>query len=105
VWGAVVLLQPGDQALPRGPWWLIGAALVVAAVGCAAVAAQLGQPAPGSLVAAVVGMAVFAPFVVGPLLAWPSPYPVDALTTGVRTFWLCVAGAGLAGCVVALRRA
>jgi hypothetical protein len=105
VWAAVVLVRPGDLPLPRSAWWLVGAAVVLVAVGAAAVASRLGQPAPGSLVAALVGLSVFAPVVVGPLVGWPSPYPAEALTAGVRTFWLCVAGAGLVGCLVALRRA
>lgn len=105
VWAAIVWLRPGDLPLQRSGWWLVGAAVVVAAVGAAGVAARLDQAAPGSLVAATVGLVVFAPVVVGPLLGWPSPYPAEALTSGARTFWLCLAGTGLTGCVVALRRA
>jgi hypothetical protein len=105
VWSAIVLLRPGDVPVQRGGWWLMGAALVLAAVGTAGVASRLERSAPGSLVAALVVLAVFAPLVVGSLLGWSSPYPVDGLTAGVRTFWLCVAGGGLVACVATLRPA
>lgn len=105
VWSAVLLLRPGDVPPQRDGWWLVGTALVVAAVGAAGLASRRDLPAPGSVVAALVVVAVFAPMVAAPVLGWPSPYPAEALTTAARAFWLCLAGAGLAGCVATLRPA
>ena len=105
VWSAIVLLRPGDVPQQRGGWWLVGTSVVVAAVGAAGIASRRDLVAPGSVVAALVALAVFAPMVVGSVLGWPSPYPAEGLTAGVRAFWLCVAGAGLAACVATVRPA
>ncbi len=103
VWSSVVLLRPGDLALQRSGWWLVGAATIALVAGTAALASRRQVAAPGSLLAAVVALAVIGPVIVTSFLGWESIYPVEGFPAAVRTFWWVVAAAGAIACLAALR--
>lgn len=103
LWSGIVLSRPEAVPLDRPGWLLIGAALTLLTVGIAALAARREQAAPGSGLASVVAIAVFAPVVLGTLFDWGSVYPFGDFSTAATTFWLVVGGAGGLACLVALR--
>ncbi len=103
VWGAVVLLRPGDLPLERAGWSLIGAAAVTITVGLAALASRHEVPAAGATLAASAVLAVIAPVVVSPFLGWESAYPFGGFAPGVWVFWWVVAGVGVGSLLLGLR--
>ncbi|MGH3337016.1 MAG: hypothetical protein ACRDOZ_14440 [Nocardioides sp.] len=103
VWTALIAWRPGDLPLTRAGWLLAGAATILLVVGMAGVAARRELPAPGALLAPVIAIAVFSPVVITLFLGWSSIYPVGDFESGVRTFWLLVAGSGVVACAAALR--
>lgn len=103
LWAAVIALRPGDLPLSRPGWWLLGTATILLATGLGAVSARPDNPTPGPVLAGLVALAVLAPVVTSGLLGFPIPFPVEGFTSGVRTFWLLVAGVATMLCAAALR--
>jgi hypothetical protein len=103
VWTVAVLLRPGDLALERASWWLVGAAAVAAGVGLAGVASRRAVPTPGPPLAAAVVLAAIGPVVVTSFLGVESIYPVGDFAWSIRTVWLGVASVGLLACGLAVR--
>lgn len=98
LWCVVVALRPGDLALSRPGWLLIGVAGVLTGAGLAAVASRRGVPRPGSALAALLTLAALVPVVSFGFLGLTSPYPLDGFPDAVRTTWLVVAtAAGVVG--------
>jgi hypothetical protein len=103
VWAVVVTLRPGDVPLARPGWCLVGGAAVLLVAGSAALASRRLVPAPGSVLAPVVAVAVVAPVTFAGLFSWGTLYPIGDFPDPVRTVWLGVALSGAAVCAVALR--
>ena len=103
VWTAAVWAAPGDLALDRGTWWVVGAAAVVLGVGAAAAASRRSVPMPGAALAPILVLGLFAPLVITMFLGWEPVYPVDGFTDSSGRFWTAVAVAGLLACAAALR--
>jgi hypothetical protein len=103
VWAVVVTLRPGDVALSRSGWWLLGGATVLLVVGSAALASRRLLPTPGALLAPVVALAAVAPVTLAGMFSWGTLYPIGDFPDPVRTVWLGVAISGAAVCAVALR--
>jgi hypothetical protein len=103
MWAVVVAVRPGDVLLARPEWWLVGGATVLLVAGSAALASRLYVPAPGSVLAPVVALAVVAPVTFAGLFSWGTLYPIGDFPDPVRTVWLGVALSGAAVCAVALR--
>jgi len=105
LWVVAVALRPGDLALSRGPWWLVGFAAIMLAAGVAALASRYAVAAPGGPLAAGVVLAVIGPVIVTAFLGWDTPYPVDDFGTEVVAFWSAVAALAVLTCAAALRPA
>ena len=103
VWSLVVAVGPGDLPLSRGSWMLVGVAAIALTAGLAGLASRRAVATPGGSLAAVVVLAVLSPLVVGEFLGWESLYPIGDFTSGVLTFWLAVAAAGVLACLASLR--
>jgi hypothetical protein len=103
VWAVLVALRPGDVPLVRPGWWLVGGATVLLVAGSAALASRRYVPAPSSVLAPVVALAVVAPVTFAGLFSWGTLYPIGDFPDPVRTVWLGVALSGAAVCAVALR--
>ena len=103
VWTLVVLVRPGELALDRRGWWLVGAAAIAFSVGLAALASRHEVDAPGSLLAALVALAMIGPVVVAGFFGADTVYPIEGFSSGVRSFWLAVAACGAGACLLALR--
>ena len=103
LWTLVVLARPGDLPLARGGWWLGGAATITLGAGLAALASRREVGAPGSILAAVLALAVLGALVVTSFLGWDSVYPIAGFSGGVWTFWLAVSTAAGLALLAALR--
>jgi len=103
LWAAVVTLRPGDVALSRPGWLLLGGATVLLVVGSAALASRRLVPTPGALLAPVVALTAVAPVTLSGMFSWGSLYPIGDFPDAVRTVWLGVALSAAVVCVVALR--
>ncbi len=103
LWALLVTLRPGDLALARAGWWLLGGAAILLVTGAAALASRRLVPGPGNVLAPVVAMAVVGPVVVAGFVGWSTLYPVGEFPAGVRTVWLAVAVVGAVSCAAALR--
>jgi hypothetical protein len=103
VWAVVIALRPGDVALVRPGWWLLGGATLVLVAGSAALASRRLVPTPGALLAPVVALAAVAPVTLTGMFRWGSLYPIGDFPHAVRTVWLGVALVGLAVCTIAFR--
>ncbi len=103
VWALVVALRPGDVALWRPGWWLLGGATVLLVVGSAALASRRLVPTPGALLAPVVAVAAVAPVTLSGMFSWGTLYPIGDFPEPVRIAWLAVALAGVGVGAVALR--
>lgn len=103
MWAVVVAVPPGDVPLARPEWWLVGGAAVLLVAGSAALASRRRVPAPGSVLAPVVALAVVAPVTFAGLFSWGTLYPIGDFPDPVRTVWLAVALSGAGVCAVALR--
>lgn len=103
VWALVVTVRPGDVALARQGWWLVGGAAVLLVAGSAALASRRLVPTPGAVLAPVVALAAVAPVTFAGLFSWGTLYPIGDFPDAVRTVWLGVALTGAAVCAMALR--
>jgi hypothetical protein len=103
MWALVVTVRPGDVALARQGWWLVGGAAVLLVAGSAALASRRLVPTPGAVLAPVVAVAVVAPVTFAGLFSWGTLYPIGDFPDAVRTVWLGVALTGAAVCAMALR--
>jgi hypothetical protein len=103
VWTLFVVVDPGDLALSRGSWWLVGFAAIGLTVGLAALASRRAIASPGGSLASAVVLVVISPVVLAAFLDWDSLYPIGDFASGVLTFWLAVAAAGALACLAALR--
>jgi len=103
VWVAVILARPGDLPLHRGGWSLIGLAAITLTAGLAALSSRRNVDAPGSLLAAVVALAVISPLIVNAFLGLDSIYPVDGFGRSVWVFWSIVAGGAAVVSLAAVR--
>ncbi|GAB3771896.1 hypothetical protein FB382_003053 [Nocardioides ginsengisegetis] len=103
LWTLVVLARPGDLPLQRSGWWLAGAATITLAAGLAALASRREVGAPGSMLAAVLALALVGALVVTSFLGWDSVYPIAGFSGGVWTFWLTLAAGGALALLAALR--
>lgn len=97
LWLGLVLLLPVAEG-----WWLAGTASVLVTAGVAGLATRWRAAAPGAVLAAVVGIAVFVPLVLGSVLGTEFLYPYDGLVGVVGTFWTVTAGLGTVACLGAL---
>jgi hypothetical protein len=103
VWGLVVTVRPGEVALARSAWWLLGGATVLLVAGSAALASRRLVSTPGALLAPVVALATVAPVTLSGMFSWGTLYPIGDFPDIVRTVWLGVALSGAVVCAVALR--
>jgi len=103
VWTLAVAARPGELPLDRSASWLVGFAAIGMTVGLAALASRHAVASPGSPLASAVVLVVISPVVVAAFLGWDSLYPIGDFASGVLTFWLAVAGAGVLACLAALR--
>jgi hypothetical protein len=103
VWVVVVALRPGDVALARPGWWLLGGATLVLVAGSAALASRRLVPAPGAVLAPVVALAAVAPVTFSGMFSWGSLYPIGDFPQAVRTVWLGVGLVGVTVCTIAFR--
>jgi hypothetical protein len=103
VWAVVVAVRPGNIALARPGWWLLGSATVLLVAGAAALASRRLVPTPGVLLAPVVAVAVVAPVTLAGMFSWGSLYPIGGFPDTVRTVWLGVALGAAVVCAAAMR--
>ncbi len=103
VWAAVVAVRPGDVALARPGWLLVGGAAILLVTGVAALASRRLVPAPGPLLAPIAALAVVAPVTFAGLFSWGTLYPIGEFPDPVHAVWLWVALSGAAVCAWAMR--
>jgi hypothetical protein len=103
LWTTVVAMRPGDLALQRPGWWLLGGSVVVLVAGLAGLAARREVPAPSGPLSAGVALGVYLPLVLATFLGWTLPYPIIGFPAGVALFWSALAALGLLAIGAAVR--